>query len=344
MATYKVIQDIEAEDKLVGPLSLKQFIFATIAAGFIFAGYFMASQTGIIYLAIPFIPFVIVFGVLAAPFGKDQPTEVWLAAKLRFLIKPKVRIWDQSGLKELVTITVPKKEYKQLINDISQTEVKSRLEALANTLDSRGWVAKHVQANMYANPALAFNFDNGNSNRLISPMSLAQNVIDTDVSLEDDIMDVSNNQKAQQFDRMVQQSADDIRSQAIANMRAAASRPVASNLPQDNPISDDKSIDEETSKEDLIESPNTPLPSAIISPANPEEKSASQIALEEEARQKVEAAEKSIADKRLKSMTSQKNTGNIELAQSDDLSVASISNLANRKNQNTENEVVINLH
>ncbi len=30
MATYKVIQDIEAEDKFVGPLTLKQFIFACI--------------------------------------------------------------------------------------------------------------------------------------------------------------------------------------------------------------------------------------------------------------------------------------------------------------------------
>ena len=32
MATYKVIQDIEAEDKLVGPLTLKQFIYAGISA------------------------------------------------------------------------------------------------------------------------------------------------------------------------------------------------------------------------------------------------------------------------------------------------------------------------
>jgi len=32
MATYKVIQDIEAEDKLVGPLTLRQFIYAAIAA------------------------------------------------------------------------------------------------------------------------------------------------------------------------------------------------------------------------------------------------------------------------------------------------------------------------
>ena len=31
MATYKVIQDIEAEDKLLGPLTLRQFIYAAVA-------------------------------------------------------------------------------------------------------------------------------------------------------------------------------------------------------------------------------------------------------------------------------------------------------------------------
>lgn len=336
MATYKVIQDIEAEDKLVGPLTLKQFIFATIAAGFIFVAYLLVSQTGLIYLAIPFLPFILVFAVLAAPFGKDQPTELWLAAKLRFLLKPKVRIWDQSGLKELVTITVPKKEIRQLTNTISQSEVKSRLEALASTLDSRGWVAKHVDVGVYTNPVMNFNYNNSDSSRLINPIGWGQQAaVDSDVSLEDDIMDVSNNQKAQEFDRMVQQSADNMRSQAIANMRAAATQAT-----QDDSADASQVATLEENKED----PYTPAPSAIITPQKPDEKSAGQIALEEEARQRIEKAEKAIEEKRLKSMTSKKNTGNIELAQSDDLSVASVSSLANRKSQKTVNEVVINLH
>lgn len=107
MATYKVIQDIEADDKLFGPFSLKQFIFAGTAAGFAFLAFVVASKT-VIYAAIPFLPFILVPAVLAAPLGRDQPTEVWLAAQIRFFLKPRKRIWDQSGLKELVTITVPK--------------------------------------------------------------------------------------------------------------------------------------------------------------------------------------------------------------------------------------------
>ena len=88
MAVYKVIQDVEAEDKILGPLSLKQLIFAAIAAGSIFIAFRIVVATGVIYTAIPFLPFILVFGVLAAPLGRDQPTEMWLAAQIRFYTKP----------------------------------------------------------------------------------------------------------------------------------------------------------------------------------------------------------------------------------------------------------------
>ena len=50
MSTYKVLQDIEAEDKLIGPLTLRQFIYALVAA---FNGYltFMVITKGIAFMA-----------------------------------------------------------------------------------------------------------------------------------------------------------------------------------------------------------------------------------------------------------------------------------------------------
>src|SRR5688572_2237225 len=107
MATYKVIQDIEAEDKLLGPFSLRQFIYLLIVAVTMFLGYKLASAT--IFLVIPLLPIVIFFALLAAPFGRDQSSEVWLLAKIRFIIKPRKRIWNQDGIQQLVTITAPKK-------------------------------------------------------------------------------------------------------------------------------------------------------------------------------------------------------------------------------------------
>src|ERR1039457_4523249 len=147
MATYKVIQDIEAEDKLVGPLTLKQFIFAAIACAFAFIAFMVASRTTI-FATIPFLPFIFVFGLLAAPLGRDQPTDIWLAAQVRFFLKPRKRIWDQSNIKELVTITVPKRVIKNFSNGLSEQEVSSRLKALADTIDSRGWAIKIVYVNL----------------------------------------------------------------------------------------------------------------------------------------------------------------------------------------------------
>src|ERR1017187_7812603 len=103
MATYKVIQDIEAEDKLVGPLSLRQFIYGVIAA---FCGYlsFIALTKGAAFLLVIFAPVMIFTGFFAFPWGRDQSTEVWALAKIRFFIKPRRRIWDQTGAKNLVEV------------------------------------------------------------------------------------------------------------------------------------------------------------------------------------------------------------------------------------------------
>src|SRR5258708_7663500 len=146
MAQYKVIQDIEAEDKLLGPLTLKGFIYAIIAVFLAFIEFrlFTASGLGIIrwiFIIIFALP-MILFGVLASPLGRQQPTEVWLLARIRYLLKPRGRIWSQSGLQHLVTITAPKKVDKNRTKGLSEGEVKSRLETLATTLGSRVWAVR----------------------------------------------------------------------------------------------------------------------------------------------------------------------------------------------------------
>ncbi|MGI9027269.1 MAG: PrgI family protein, partial [Candidatus Saccharimonadales bacterium] len=115
MATYKVIQDIEAEDKFLGPLTLKQFIFGASAIFFGYLGVYAVTQ-GAAFLLTVFAPPTLLGLFLAIPWNKDQPTEVWVLAKLRFRVKPRSRIWDQAGLEELVTITVPK------VIEISKTD------------------------------------------------------------------------------------------------------------------------------------------------------------------------------------------------------------------------------
>ena len=199
MATYKVIQDIEAEDKLVGPLSLRQFIYAAVAALCAYLS-FISLTKGAAFLLIVFGPVMLFTGFFAAPLGRDQPTEVWALAKIRFYIKPRQRIWNQSGVKDLVNITVPKKIDKAFSNGLSQSEVHSRLRALASTIDSRGWVIKNVNANLY-DPARSQIMPD--SDRLVNLKSLPQEVSQIEIMPSDDILDEANNPIAQNLDRMV---------------------------------------------------------------------------------------------------------------------------------------------
>ena len=64
MATYKVIQDIEAEDKLVGPLTLRQFIYAGIAAINLYLG-FLSLNKHAQFMLVLFLPIAFVTGFFA---------------------------------------------------------------------------------------------------------------------------------------------------------------------------------------------------------------------------------------------------------------------------------------
>lgn len=219
MAQYKVIQDVEAEDKLLGPLTLRQFIYAGTAAITLYLSYFAATHHAGFLLAI-FLPFAVICAFFAFPWGRDQPTEVWALAKIRFMLKPRRRIWDQSGTKDLVSITAPKKLQMDYTNGLSETEVRSRLHALADTIDSRGWAIKNANLNLYSQPALVMG--EPTSDRLVSASALPHQVSDIDVQAADDILDEKNNARAQAVDNMIEASAKAHREQIMENLRQNA--------------------------------------------------------------------------------------------------------------------------
>ena len=231
MGTYKVLQDVEADDKLVGSLSLRQFIYAFIAAGLGWAS-FMAVISNMAYLVVLTAPFMLFAGFLAFPWGKDQPTELWALAKFRFYLKPRKRIWDQSGAKKLVTITVPKRVERHLTDGLSQVEVRSRLNALASTIDSRGWAVKNVNVNVLS-AAPSYNA----SDRLVDVSSLPQEVSSVNILASDDMLDVSSNPVAQQFDAMIQHAAAEQRERLVSQMNSPspAQVPVANPSPTATP-------------------------------------------------------------------------------------------------------------
>ena len=152
MAEYKVPQDVEADDKLLGPFSFRQFIYLIVVAVGIGLGW------GLYMLFPPLViiplPIVIFFGALALPLRKDQPMEIYLAAIMSFYLKPRKRFWTPDGIESLVEITAPRTVEAQRTKNLSQTEAEQRLSYLASLSDTRGWAVRNI-----SQPDTAMNSD-----------------------------------------------------------------------------------------------------------------------------------------------------------------------------------------
>jgi len=203
MATYKVPQDVEADDKLIGPFSFRQFIYliAVVLAGVAAWG---LAQLFIGLVIIP-LPIIIFFGALALPLRKDQPMEVYMAAMVSYLLKPHQRLWDPEGIETVIEITAPKTYEESRTKNLSQDEAQQRLSYLANIVDSGGWAIRGTNAA----PNMSINND------VILEAQSAVDVLDNNTSV------------AQTFNQMMSQTANRAKEEAVERMKAASFAPSA---------------------------------------------------------------------------------------------------------------------
>lgn len=173
MAVYKVPQDVEADDKLLGPFSFRQFIYLIIVAISGLVAWVLA-QIFILLIIIP-LPIIAVFLILALPLKKDQPMETYAAAMVKFFLKPKKRLWQPDGTVNLVEIVAPKVIEEQRYKDISQDDAQSRFNYLAQVMDTRGWATRGV---LSANDAIA--------DSVIAEAGSAEDVMDSSTTVSQD--------------------------------------------------------------------------------------------------------------------------------------------------------------
>lgn len=314
MATYKVIQDVEAEDKLIGPLTLRQFIYGAVAGVCIWLCV-MSYMKGVPFVMLLLVPVALVAGFLAFPWGGDQKTETWAVFKLRYLLLPRKRIWDQDGQNDLVTITVPKKIEKRYTDGLSETEVKSRLKALSTTLDTRGWALQNQPHDIVANQQ---------GDRLFSvSTTLPQPVIADTTRPQDDMLDYGANPTASHLTQLV----DD----AARAQREALMNHLTTDTPYSPPTTPYRQPAQNTT-------PNTdwfsPRESTAPSPTAP--------SIRDEGNQKKQT------ETQQTQATSVRQTAIMDLASNDDLDIATLSRQANQRKvsgdkPNDDGEVVIPL-
>ena len=140
MAQYKVPQDVEADDKLLGPFTFRQFIYLIIMGGCI--GLAFALFQIFPLLAIIPLPFIIFFAALSLPIKRDQPMETYLAAIISYYLKPKNRLWQPGQRESTIQITAPKIIEKPRTRNLSEEEAGNRLSFLANVIDTEGYAVR----------------------------------------------------------------------------------------------------------------------------------------------------------------------------------------------------------
>lgn len=160
MAQYKVPQDVEADDKLLGPFSFRQFIYLLVA------GVLIAIAVGLFQLfpllAIIPVPPILLFAALALPLKKDQPMETYLAAVASYYLKPRNRVWMAGQKGTTIEIMAPKIVEENRTRDITGEEATHRLSFLADIVDTGGYAIKsggmmqnHVNAELAAEATTA---------------------------------------------------------------------------------------------------------------------------------------------------------------------------------------------
>ncbi len=201
MAQYKVPQDVEAEDKLLGPFTFRQFVYLLIAAAGI-AGAWGLFQLFPLLALIP-LPFVFFFGILALPIRKDQPMETYLAALVSFYLKPNRRIWTAGQRESTIKITAPKKVEKSRVRDITEEEASHRLSFLATIVDTEGY---------------AIRGDSAMKEEYAAEADTIEDVLDADNPV---------------IDRIIEQEQTARKQELVAQMRTAINR--TDNLVNDQP-------------------------------------------------------------------------------------------------------------
>ena len=204
MAVYKVAQDVEADDKLIGPFSFRQFVYLIIVA---LAG---ALAWGLARIFTPLfvipLPVILFFGALALPLRKDQPMEIYLAALVSFYLKPRKRLWVPDGIESLIEITAPKVVEVQRTKDLSQEEAGKRLSYLADIADTGGWAIRNT-TDPFMHTAM--------NNDAWFAAQQAEDVLDTSGGV------------SQSFDTMIAQSDERRRQEMVERMQHPVATPAA---------------------------------------------------------------------------------------------------------------------
>ena len=308
MARYKVPQDVEADDKLLGPFSFRQFVYLLIAGGLaaLAVGLFQLFPL----LAVIPVPFILLLVALALPLKKDQPMETYLAALVSYYLKPRTRFWVPGQKNSVITVTAPKKVEESRTRDITGEEATHRLSFLADIVDTEGYAIKGPNVNMVNEEIVA------------------------EANAIDDIFETNH------FDRLgstIDKDENERHEEVVREMKEEIKK-------VEDRISESKIIrnSDEESANDELERSEPETNKSEVDPEGPNFDS--DVVIKPIVGLTTDDVEKKITETDEKKKTMKAKPSIIELANNADFSVATIAKEANRIKERDEGVVFISLH
>ncbi|MBI2446323.1 MAG: PrgI family protein [Parcubacteria group bacterium] len=130
---YQVPQFIDIEDRIIGPLTLKQFIYLAFAAAVLFVFWFLFNFYIWMIAALPITVLAFAFAFLKI---NDRPFIYFFLAAVFYFIKPKLYIFGEATKEyRKETILEPKPLPVETPENVKVTS--SKLKELALSLDTR---------------------------------------------------------------------------------------------------------------------------------------------------------------------------------------------------------------
>ncbi|MFH1171383.1 MAG: PrgI family protein [bacterium] len=131
---FVVPQFIDVEDKILGPISVRQFIILIVGTGLIFAAYRFADFALFLVEAIFLATATMAFAFLRV---NGRPFHFFLLNFIQTLKRPRLRIWKQELLKSALQIPKVTRPAKQAM--VSKPPISnSRLAELTLVVDTGG--------------------------------------------------------------------------------------------------------------------------------------------------------------------------------------------------------------
>lgn len=211
MGQYKVPQNVEAEDKILGPLTFRQFIYALIGAGWGIICFTLLNKIPAIMILLGFPP-TMLFMLLAFYTRDGQNFEQLLIAMVGFFAAPHKRIWVKEPIEETFHITPTK--HAAEITQRNPADVLSELEKLALLIDSRGWNRPPEPDTNIVRPTTQ------QEERIVAP-PVAPHPPDEPHA---DMLDLQRSPLAQNLAQLLAEAAEDVREEAMNQMNQAPGR------------------------------------------------------------------------------------------------------------------------